>query len=79
MHEPARTGSPSSSSSNEADGPIFKIRADPRLTRVGQYLRRWSIDELPTLNVFRGDRAWSVLAPISPRGREYEEWPPAPD
>ena len=41
---------------NEADGPIFKIRKDPRITRVGAYLRRWSLDELPQIfNVLKGD------------------------
>jgi lipopolysaccharide/colanic/teichoic acid biosynthesis glycosyltransferase len=41
---------------NEASGPVFKIREDPRLTRVGKILRRLSIDEMPQLlNVLRGD------------------------
>src|SRR5207248_135396 len=42
--------------SNEASGPLFKIKADPRVTRVGRVLRRYSIDELPQLlNVLRGE------------------------
>jgi lipopolysaccharide/colanic/teichoic acid biosynthesis glycosyltransferase len=42
--------------SNEATGPIFKMRSDPRVTRVGRILRKYSIDELPQLfNVIRGD------------------------
>ncbi len=41
---------------NEVDGPIFKIRHDPRVTKVGRFLRKYSIDELPQIfNVFVGD------------------------
>ncbi|HXK58400.1 MAG TPA: sugar transferase [Acidobacteriota bacterium] len=41
---------------NEADGPVFKIRKDPRVTRLGRFLRQFSIDEFPQLiNVLRGE------------------------
>jgi exopolysaccharide biosynthesis polyprenyl glycosylphosphotransferase len=41
---------------NQVDGPLFKIRSDPRITRVGAVLRKWRLDELPQLlNVLRGE------------------------
>lgn len=59
--------------SNEMDGPVFKIRDDPRITKVGHFIRKTSIDELPQLlNILKGEM--SIVGPRPALPREVEQY-----
>ncbi len=76
MHIDAGARQAGLEAANEASGPLFKIKDDPRVTRVGHILRRYSIDELPQmLNVLRGEM--SLVGPRPLPLRDYvqlEDW-----
>ena len=58
---------------NERDGPVFKIRDDPRVTKIGKFIRKTCIDELPQLvNIIKGDM--SIVGPRPPLPNEVEQY-----
>ncbi len=71
MYEDAEARQEELEAMNEADGAVFKIKNDPRITPVGRFIRRWSIDELPQLiNVLRGEM--SLVGPRPLPVRDFE-------
>ncbi len=73
MYQDAEARKHALSELNEMSGPVFKIRNDPRITPVGRWLRRLSIDEIPQLwNVVRGDM--SLVGPRPPVPREVADY-----
>ena len=76
MYKDAERALPSLMPYNQAQGPLFKIKDDPRITPVGKFLRRTSFDEVPQfLNILRGEM--SLVGPRPPLPQEvaaYEDW-----
>jgi exopolysaccharide biosynthesis polyprenyl glycosylphosphotransferase len=68
MYEDAERRQAELEALNEAGGPVFKIKDDPRVTPVGRFLRRWSVDELPQLvNVLKGEMSLVGPRPLPVR------------
>jgi exopolysaccharide biosynthesis polyprenyl glycosylphosphotransferase len=74
MYEGAERRQEELESLNEAEGPVFKIKNDPRVTLVGRFLRRWSLDELPQLvNVCKGEMSLVGARPLPVRDLQRME------
>ncbi len=76
MHERAEIEQDRLAALNEATGPLFKIRNDPRVTRMGRILRRTSLDEIPqVINVLLGEMSWVGPRPGTPSEvAQYQPW-----